>query len=226
MKEIIERGDVEEVYDDGTQGERWYIPHHGVYHPRKPTKLQVVFDCSVKYSGTSLNEHLFTGPDLINNLTGILLRFRQHSIALMCDIEKMFHQFHVQEADRNYLRFLWWRDGDTSTQPQEYRMKVHLFGAASSPGCANYGLKYLVKGKQSFTSCRIPVYCKGLLCGRWSHKYRCCGESNSVGRRGEKDMQQRWSPSSQICLKQPCCSTKHPFIRMCDGHQVKGPDIQ
>lgn len=24
-------------------------------------------------------------------------------------------------------------------------MKVHLFGAASSPGCANYGLKYLDK---------------------------------------------------------------------------------
>lgn len=28
MKEIIERGDVEEVHSDGTQGERWYIPHH------------------------------------------------------------------------------------------------------------------------------------------------------------------------------------------------------
>ncbi|KAI7807219.1 hypothetical protein IRJ41_024887 [Triplophysa rosa] len=57
----------------------------------------------------------------------------------------MFHQFHVHEEDRNYLRFLWWKDGDTTTQPQEYRMKVHLFGAASSPGCANYGLKYLAK---------------------------------------------------------------------------------
>jgi len=63
----------------------------------------------------------------------------------MCDIEKMFHQFHVQEDDRNYLRFLWWKDGNTSNQPQEYRMMVHLFGAVSSPGCANYGLKHLAK---------------------------------------------------------------------------------
>ena len=145
IKDIIKRGDVEEVPADGAQGERWYIPHHGVYHPQKPDKLRVVFDCSAKYCGTSLNEHLLPGPDMINNLTGILIRFRQPPIALLCDIEKMFHQFHVQEEDRNYLRFLWWKDGDTTTQPQEYSMKVHLFGAVSSPGCANYGLKYLAK---------------------------------------------------------------------------------
>ncbi|XP_013856110.1 uncharacterized protein LOC106511941, partial [Austrofundulus limnaeus] len=145
MKDIIERGDVEEVHSEGKQGEQWYIPHHGIYHPKKPNKLRVVFDCSAKHNDTSLNDHLLQGPDLMNNLTGILLRFRKHPIALMCDIEKMFHQFHVQQCDRDYLRLLWWKDGDTETQPRVYRMKVHLFGAASSPGCANYGLKHLAK---------------------------------------------------------------------------------
>lgn len=82
---------------------------------------------------------------MMNNLTGVLLRFRKHPIAVMCDVEKMFHQFHVQEDDCDYLRFLWWKDGDISIQPQEYWMKVHIFGAVSSPGCANYGLKYLAK---------------------------------------------------------------------------------
>lgn len=61
----------------------------------------------------------------------------------MCDIEKMFHQFHVNEMDQDYLRFLWWKKGDLSAPPQEYRMRVHIFGAASSPGCSNYGLKHL-----------------------------------------------------------------------------------
>ncbi|KAI4880096.1 hypothetical protein NFI96_007245 [Prochilodus magdalenae] len=145
MKDLIEKGDVEEVHDDGANGETWYIPHHGIYHPKKPEKLRVVFDCSAKYKGTSLNEHLLPGPDMINNLTGVLIRFREHRIALMCDIEKMFHQFHVQENDRNYLRFLWWKNGDVNTPPHEFRMKVHLFGAVSSPGCANYGLKQLAK---------------------------------------------------------------------------------
>lgn len=91
MNEVIEKGDAEEIHDKGKEGEKWYIPHHGVYHSKKPGKLSVVFDCSAKHKGTSLNDHLLTGPDLINNLTGVLMRFRQHNTALMCDIEKMFH---------------------------------------------------------------------------------------------------------------------------------------
>nr|XP_033494102.1 uncharacterized protein LOC117264333 [Epinephelus lanceolatus] len=149
MSEVIEKGDAEEVHDKGKEGERWYIPHHGVYHSKKPQKLRVVFDCSAKYKGASLNDHLLSGPDMINNLTGVLIRFKQQHIALMCDIEKMLHQFHVCEADRDYLRFLWWKDGDLSAEPQEFRMKVHLFGAVSSPGCANYGLKHLAKENEN-----------------------------------------------------------------------------
>lgn len=102
-----------------------------------------MFDCSAKYEGTALNDHLLTGPDLTNGLTGVLCRFRKHPIAVICDVEKMFHRFHVNREDRDYLRFLWWENGDTSSEPKEYRMRVHLFGAASSPGCANYGMKYL-----------------------------------------------------------------------------------
>ncbi len=143
MNDIIDKGDVEAVNDDAINGEKWYIPHHGIYHPKKPDKLRVVFDCSAKFKGTSLNEHLLPGPDMINNLTGVLVRFRRHPIAVTCDVEKMFHQFHVQENDRDYLRFLWWKNGDRNSVLQEYRMKVHLFGAVSSPGCANYGLRYL-----------------------------------------------------------------------------------
>lgn len=141
MKEILERGDAEQVTTECASGNTWYIPHHGVYHPRKSRKLRVVFDCSSRYKNTSLNEHLLTGPDLTNALIGVLCRFRQHPVAIMCDVEKMFHQFVVHEADRDFLRLLWWEEGNLDAEPKEYRMKVHLFGAASSPKCANYGLK-------------------------------------------------------------------------------------
>lgn len=123
-------------------------PSSWCLHPRKPGKLRVVFDCSARYKNTSLTEHLLTGRDLTNALTGVLCRFRQHPVAIMCDVEKMFHQFVVHEADRDFLRFLWWEDGNLDAEPKEYRMKVHLFGAASSPGCASYGLKYLAKSQK------------------------------------------------------------------------------
>ena len=142
MNTVLQRGEAEEA--PPAKGQEWYIPHHGVFHPKK-RKLRVVFDCSAKFNNTSLNDHLLTGPNLINNLTGVLCRFRKFPIAITCDIEKMFHQFRVTEEHRDFLRFLWWKDGDLSQPPTVYRMKVHLFGASSSPGCANYGLKYLAK---------------------------------------------------------------------------------
>lgn len=145
MEEMIKKGDAEPApTTEGNQTE-WYIPHHGVFHPKKPEKLRVVFDCSAKFRGVSLNDTLLTGPDLINPLLGVLCRFRREAVAIICDIEKMFHQFYVSPELRNYLRFLWWEGGNLEGEPREYRMAVHLFGAASSPGCANFGLKYLAR---------------------------------------------------------------------------------
>lgn len=69
----------------------------------------------------------------------------------MCDVERMFHQFHVRPEDQDYLRFLWWENGNLESLPSIFRMKVHLFGAASSPGCANFGLKHLAaEGQDRF----------------------------------------------------------------------------
>ena len=58
----------------------WYIPHHGLFHPKKPSKIQVVFDCSAVVKGESLSKHLLQGPDLTNNLPGVLCRFRRKRV--------------------------------------------------------------------------------------------------------------------------------------------------
>ncbi len=55
--------------------EQWYLPIFGVYHPRKPSQIRVVFDSSAQYHGISLNDVLLTGPDLNNSLIGVLLCF-------------------------------------------------------------------------------------------------------------------------------------------------------
>nr|XP_054607751.1 uncharacterized protein LOC129167238 [Nothobranchius furzeri] len=143
MMDLINKGYAEKVPLDQMEpkeGKVWYLPHHGVYHPRKRT-LRVVFDCGASYKGSSLNGQLLQGPDLTNSLFGVLTRFRQENIALMTDVQAMFHQVKVSEKHLDFLRFLWWPLGDTSVSPMEYRMTVHLFGAVSSPSCANYALR-------------------------------------------------------------------------------------
>lgn len=121
--------------------ECWYLPTFGVYHPRKPDQIRVVFDSSARYHGVSLNDVLLTGPDLNNSLLGVLLRFRREPVAITADIEQMFHSFIVRPDHRNFLRFLWFRDNNTSEDIVEYRMRVHVFGNSPSPAIATYGLR-------------------------------------------------------------------------------------
>ncbi|XP_062566787.1 uncharacterized protein LOC134229094 [Saccostrea cucullata] len=143
MDKIISEGYARKVpIEDLNQddGHVWYLPHHGVLHPKKK-KLRVVFDCAARFQGTSLNEQLLQGPNLTNTLIGTLMRFREEEIAVMGDIDSMFYQVRVPPQDATFLRFLWWKDGNPSNSLLEYQMIVHLFGATSSPSCANFCLR-------------------------------------------------------------------------------------
>jgi hypothetical protein len=122
-------------------GPQWFLPHHPVSHPSKPGKVRVVFDGAAKWKGSSLNDHLLPGPDLTNNLVGVLVRFRQHKGALAADIAAMFHQVKVADEDLGALRFLWRPGGDMNQDPEEYCMTRHIFGLTSSPSCATYALR-------------------------------------------------------------------------------------
>ncbi|XP_069105757.1 uncharacterized protein [Argopecten irradians] len=128
-------------------GESWYLPIFGVYHPQKPDQIRGVFDSSATYDGTSLNQSLLSGPNLTNELLGILLRFRKDEVAFAADIEQMFYSFLVREDHRDFLRFFWYRDNDPSRDIIEYRMRAHVFGNSPSPAVANFGLKKSVEGQ-------------------------------------------------------------------------------
>ena len=110
-----------------------------MYHPQKST-VRVVFDCSATLEGHSLNDKLLQRPDLTSNLLGILTRFRQEKYAFMGDIERMLFQVGVRKQDQSFLGFLWWPNGDMEQKAEAYCMTVLLFGAVSSPACANYAL--------------------------------------------------------------------------------------
>ena len=81
------------------------------------------------------------GPDLTNSIVGVLTRFRKESVAIVADVEAMYHQVRVFPRDRDALRFFWWPEENLSSNPDTHRMTVHLFGAKSSLSCASYCLR-------------------------------------------------------------------------------------
>ena len=74
--------------------------------------IRVVFDSSCEFEGVLLNKVLLPGPDLMNNLIGVLMRFRKENIAVMCDIKQMFHSFYVDPPHGDFLCFLWFEGND------------------------------------------------------------------------------------------------------------------
>ncbi len=145
MANLIERGHAEVAPPLSQDAACWYLPLFGVYHPKKPGQIRVVFDSSAKHDGVSLNDVLLSGPDLTNNLLGVLLRFRKDPVAVTADVEQMFHNFKVEERHRDHLRFLWHKDNDPDCALVDYRMTVHTFGNSPSPAVATYGLRKSVE---------------------------------------------------------------------------------
>ena len=160
-EELTEAQDVPLTAAHHSQTNVWYLPHFGVYHPRKLDQIRVVFDSSCEFEGVSLNKELLAGPDLMNNLIGVLMRFRQENHGVMCDIEQMFYSFHVNSEHRNYLRFLWFKNNDPRQEIVDYRMTVHLFGNGPSPAIATFGMRKTAEdGEEGYGSKVKEFICK------------------------------------------------------------------
>ena len=104
MQGYVNKGFAERLSEHDLEDDiYWYLPHHAMSHSTKPNKVRVVFDCAARYNNTSLNEQLLFGPDLLNNLFGVLTRFRKGKVTLVADIESMYHQVLVDPHDRKFL---------------------------------------------------------------------------------------------------------------------------
>ena len=81
---------------------------------------------AAEFKRTSLNKNLMSGPDLANQIVGVITRFREERVAVISDTEYMFRQVLVREKDRSLLRFLWWENHDTRSQMLDFGMNVGM----------------------------------------------------------------------------------------------------
>ena len=149
IKEQLHRGIVEivENLSEGEVGKVHYIPHHAVIRRDKlTTKLRVVYDASAKSDGVALNDCLYAGPPLAENIFDVLLRFRVNQVALTGDIEKAFLMVGIAEEDRDVLRFLRVDDIDNpSPEILVLRFTRVVFGVSSSTFLLNATIKHHIE---------------------------------------------------------------------------------
>ncbi|GBO37081.1 hypothetical protein AVEN_95846-1 [Araneus ventricosus] len=101
-----------------------YLPHRAVIKENSTTKIRPVFDASAKQkNGSYLNSCLEKGPNLVELIPSILNRFRLGTFGVIADIKKAFLQISIDDIDRDYLRYLWFENGD----PDNLKIYLHEF---------------------------------------------------------------------------------------------------
>jgi hypothetical protein len=120
----------------------FYLPHHVVKKERRgKIKWRIVFDASSSESNSpSLNDVLEMGPNLLPEVFATLLRFREHPVAVIGDIQQAFLQLSLDRKDRDLTRFLWYRISQddkgnyyTTNEVVTYRFTRLAFGLTCSP---------------------------------------------------------------------------------------------
>ncbi|GFV77763.1 uncharacterized protein TNCV_1575111 [Trichonephila clavipes] len=121
--EIIEK--IEEKGDNS-----YFLPHRPIVKDDSiTTKIRPAFDASARATDQSLlNDLLYKGPNLIEQIPDILDRFRRYSIGLSADIEKAFLQLRITPKHRYFLRFFYPDEGEETV----YRYCRVVFGVSSS----------------------------------------------------------------------------------------------
>lgn len=111
----------------------YYLPHHAVIKPESSTtKVRVVFNASCPTTnGTSLNDMLYPGPVLQNDLIILLLKWRFHRYVFNSDIEKMYRQILVNPNDTPYQRILF--RNSINDNIQDFELKTVTFGVNCAP---------------------------------------------------------------------------------------------
>ena len=67
----------------------------------------MVFDASCKTAdGTSLSDHLYTGPKLQNDIADVIFKWRNYKIAFVADVSQMHRLFWIDGQHQDYQRVL------------------------------------------------------------------------------------------------------------------------
>ena len=153
ITDMIERGVARKLTESELKeytGPIYYLSHHEVINEdSKSTPCRIVFNSSARFCNQTLNDYWGKGPDMMNNLLGVLMRFRSNKVAMAGDISKMYHAVGISQVDQHTHRFLWRKTMDA--RPDIYIMTAVSFGDKPAAAIAGLALtKTAMIGKEKY----------------------------------------------------------------------------
>ena len=122
----------------------YYIAHQMAVNPQsKTTPVRCCFNSSQTYRGHSLNASWDLGPDLVNSLHSILLRFRQDLVAAQGDITKMYYMVRITEKESYMQIFMWKFSGESHIR--YFKMERLVMGNKPSASLSGVALAETAK---------------------------------------------------------------------------------
>lgn len=110
-----------------TRDQCFFISHEVLKPESKTTPCHITFNSSANFWGHALNKNYDKGPDRLNNLFNVLLRFRKEGVAITRDIQKMIHSINIPLLHQMTHCFLW-KDLDDQKEPETYVMTAVNMG--------------------------------------------------------------------------------------------------
>ena len=131
-----------------------------------------MFDVSCASDGPSLNDCVYSGPNLHLKIFDILLRFRFNFIAILADSKQAFLNVQISKEHRDFLRFLLYENVNLESDAKliVYRFFKGVFGVTSSPflltGTTRHHLsKYLFCNQQFVEKLLEDLYIDDVISG-------------------------------------------------------------
>ncbi len=205
IKEYVEKGYIRKVHPDREKAAaQWYLPHFPVVRLNKSTtKVRIVFDCSAKCEGVSLNDEIHAGPKLQQDLFDVLLRFRRNPVAVACDIKEMYMQIAIEEQDRPYFRMLW-RDLNPDQEPEVYEFSRVVFGKNSAPMEAQFVVQENARKQQEL----FPLAAETVLKSTYMDDSLDSAENDDEGIRLYHELKDLWAIANMQARKWVSNSSK------------------
>ena len=124
-------------------GKVYYIAHLAAPNPKsKTTPVRICFNASQSYKGHSLNQSWASGPNMLNSMNSIMLRWREALEAGIGDIRKLYYMLRLPVEEQMMQLFLYQWEGEV--EPRVYCMCRLIMGSKPAANYAIIALKETV----------------------------------------------------------------------------------